>query len=62
MNEPKTLIQLAQELGRLEKSRDHHVEKAKLAEEEIVQIKNEIKERLSTNDYSPMGDSDGRPN
>jgi len=45
--ENKTLVELAQQLGRLEKSREHHLSKAQEADEKIAEVKKEIAAKLS---------------
>lgn len=45
--ENKTLVELAQQLGRLEKSREHHLSKAQEADEKIAEVKKEIAAKIS---------------
>ena len=45
--ENKSLVELAQQLSRLEKSREHHLSKAQEADEKIAEVKKEIAAKLS---------------
>lgn len=45
--ENKSLVELAQQLSRLEKSREHHLSKAQEADEQIAEVKKEMAAKLS---------------